>query len=159
MPTATGAPTVGAVAQVAVAQVAAAPHATPLASMQANNDNMYDPTNLMSNFKTPPIKTYLKLIFAEFRRRGIMMQQRDFKNFPNSYRDDWNVRFENAAEHRSDYGSAPNRPRWDPDENRKLRDNANPPWNLNQYVEAVGRRRLPREIDQLERQRSGYHRG
>ena len=80
------------------------------------------------------IATMHRQLFAEFRRKGIEYCQADFKHGGNgTFYAYWKQKMSEAARTVDNYGRAPKQSAFDKDEEYKLRNCANPPWNFNEY--------------------------
>jgi hypothetical protein len=71
-----------------------------------------------------------KTLFAEFKRKGIALEQRVLKKYPGSYDTMWRDRFAETSKHRDDFGTLPNQAAVDLNEEEKLRKF---PWNLENF--------------------------
>ena len=86
---------------------------------------MYQPNSL---------GTMHRQLFAHFKRNGIEYCQADFKHGKSgSFYAYWKHKMAEAAKVIDNYGRAPKRSEFDEDEDYKLRNCANPPWNFNEY--------------------------
>jgi hypothetical protein len=75
-----------------------------------------------------------KQLFAEFRRNGILIQQKDYNNYGSgSYKAYWKSLFAETVQHREDFGRLPNRSSYDPNEDVKLRKHACPEWDFTNF--------------------------
>lgn len=75
-----------------------------------------------------------KQLFAEFRRNGILLQQKDYTNYgTGSYKAYWKTVFAETVSHREDFGRLPNRSAYDPNEDVKLRTCASPAWDFHDF--------------------------
>ena len=71
------------------------------------------------------VTTSLKHVFAVLHSNGVMINQRDFNNFPGSYLLYWTLAWEYAAAIRSDFGTRPNRAQVEMDGDKKIREAMN----------------------------------
>jgi hypothetical protein len=76
------------------------------------------------------IEFFHKVLFAEFKRKGVWIEQRLLKKYPGSYDALWRARMANASKHRPDYARLPNQAIVDIDEERKLRAVH---WDLSEF--------------------------
>ncbi len=79
------------------------------------------------------MKTYHKQIFAEFKRNGILIEQKLLKQRPGNYHQLWEERMNSAVLLRVDYATLPKQAIVQLDENILLRTKANPPWDLESF--------------------------
>ena len=92
----------------------------------------------MTMYQPNSLGTMHRQLFAQFRRNGIQMSQGDFKNGgAGSYCAYWKSKMADAAKVIDDYGRMPRRSAFDKDEEYKLRNMANPPWNFNEYNDVL----------------------
>jgi hypothetical protein len=83
------------------------------------------------------LKTYHKQIFAEFKRNGILIEQKRLKQRPGNYNQLWLERMNEAVVHRSDYATLPKQAIVQCNENELLRTNADPPWNFETFDDVL----------------------
>jgi hypothetical protein len=94
-------------------------------SIQEVANTMYQPNTL---------EKIHKQLFAEFRRNGILLQQKDYNSYgAGSYKAYWKSLFAETVEHREDFGRLPNRSSYDPNEELKLRTRACPEWDFTNF--------------------------
>ena len=92
---------------------------------EKENLSMYQPSTL---------GTMHRQLFANFRRNGIEFSQSDFKHGgAGTFHAYWKNKMAEAARYIDNYGRTPMRSSYDVDEEYKLRNSANPPWNLGEY--------------------------
>lgn len=84
------------------------------------------------------MSTYFKQLFARFHQYGILFNMLDFKNTrAGSFTVVVSNRIGEACEEIDDYARAPNRSFYNPDKDRKLREDAKPAWDLNNYEDLL----------------------
>ena len=72
-------------------------------------------------YQSTSLELYHKLLFAEFKRKGVWIEQKLLKKHPGSYDALWRARMANASKHCPDYARLPNQAIVDINEERKLR--------------------------------------
>lgn len=98
---------------------------------QARNENH---KKALKTLQPSTICTYFKQLFSCFAQNGILYTKSDYRNagagaFTAVMKDIMG----NACKYVDDYGRCPHRSEYDAEEDIKLRNNANPPWDLNNY--------------------------
>jgi hypothetical protein len=84
------------------------------------------------------------VIFAEFKRKGVWIEQRLLKKHPGSYGALWHARMANASKHRPDYARLPDQAIVDINEERKLRAVH---WDVSEFKNLIDLFCLPRHED------------
>ena len=79
------------------------------------------------------LKTYHKQIFAEFKRNGILIEQKILKKQKGNYDQLWEERMNEAVKHRDDYATLPNQAIVQENKNQLLWENVNPAWDLDSF--------------------------
>jgi hypothetical protein len=92
---------------------------------------------LQAEYQPGTLKTYHKQIFAEFKRNGILIEQKLLTKRPGNYDQLWRERMEEAVKHRSDYATLPKQAIVEVNENVLLRTKANPPWNFDLFEDVM----------------------
>lgn len=98
---------------------------------KARNENH---KKAMKTLQPSTMATYFKQLFSRFAQNGILFTKSDYKNAgAGSFNAVMKDIMGNACDYIDDYGRAPNRSNYDPEEDRKLRSCANPPWDLSNF--------------------------
>ena len=88
---------------------------------------------LQAEYQPGTLKTYHKQIFAEFKRNGILIEQKLLKQRRGNYNQLWLERMNEAVKHRTDYATLPKQAIVQVNENILLRMSATPPWDFESF--------------------------
>lgn len=97
------------------------------ARTQAEKDALYQ-------YAPSTLSTMHKQLFSEFCRNGIAYSQQDFSTCKHgSYHAYWRNEMAVTAKVLPNYGKLTHHSAYDPEEDFKLRNNAQPPWNFDDF--------------------------
>lgn len=98
---------------------------------KARNENH---KKAMKTLQPSTLSTYFKQLFSRFAQNGILFTKSDYKNAgAGSFHAVMKDIMGNACNYIDDYGRCPKRSDYDPKEDYKIRNCANPPWDLTDY--------------------------
>ena len=83
------------------------------------------------------VDVMIRTLFAHFAKKSVAYKNKDFKEADLSFHAYWKTTWDDTSNERPKYGRLPNQAIVDVTDCQKVRNDANPPWNLNDYKDLV----------------------